>query len=74
LKTLYETDASERVRLHAFDAYLERQTGDNVALRRTLEAAALIPSAVIQREARTRLNELADMERMEALFKQQAGS
>jgi len=45
-----------------------------VALRRTLEAAALIPSAVIQREARTRLNELADMERMEALFKQQAGS
>jgi len=74
LKTLFETDASERVRLHAFEAYLERQTGDNAALRRTLEAAALIPSAVIQREARTRLNELTDMERMDALFNQQAGS
>ena len=74
LKTLFETDASERVRLHAFEAYLERQTGDNAALRRTLEAAALIPSALIQREARVRLNELTDMERMEALFKQRTGS
>jgi len=74
LKTLFETDASEQVRLHAFEAYLERQTGDNVALRRTLEAAALIPSAVIQREAHVRLNELTDMERMEASFKQRTGS
>lgn len=74
LKTLFETDASERVRLHAFEAYLERQTGNNAALRRTLEAAVLIPSAVIQREAKTRLNELTDMERMDALFKQQVRS
>jgi len=73
LKTLFETDASERVRLHAFEAYLERQTGDNAALRRTMEAAALVPSEVIQREARTRLNELTDMERMDALIKQQTG-
>ena len=34
-KTLFETDASERVRLHAF-----------AALRRRLEAAVLVPSAV----------------------------
>jgi len=74
LKTLFETDPSDRVRLHAFEAYLERQTGDNAALRRTLEAAVLIPSAVIQREAKARLDELTDMERMDALFKQQAGS
>ena len=73
LKTLFETDASERVRLHAFEAYLERQTGDNAALRRTLEAAVLIPSAVIQREAKARLDELTDMERVDALFKQRAG-
>ena len=74
LKTLFETDASERVRLHAFEAYLERQTGNNAALRRTLEAAVLIPSAVIQREAKRRLDELTDMERMDALFKQQVRS
>ena len=73
LKTLFETDASERVRLHAFEAYLERQTGDNAAQRRTLEAAMLIASPVIQREAKARLNELNDMERVDALFKQQAG-
>jgi len=73
LKTLFETDASERVRLHAFEAYLERQTGDNAAQRRTLEAALLIPSPVIQREAKARLDELNDMERVDALFKQQAG-
>ena len=73
LKTLYETDASDRVRLHAFEAYLERQTGDNAAQRRTLEAAVLVPSAVIQREAKVRLDELTDMERVDALFKQRAG-
>ncbi len=73
LKTLFETDASERVRLHAFEAYLERQTGDNAAQRRTLEAAALISSPVIQREAKARLDELNDMERADALFKQRAG-
>lgn len=74
LKVLFETDASERVRLHAFEAYLERRTGDNAALRRTLEAATLIPSALIQREAQVRLHELTAMERMEASFKHRAGS
>ena len=34
----------------------------------------LIPSAVIQRDAKARLDELNDMERVDALFKQLAGS
>ena len=46
----------------------------NAAQRRTLEAAVLIASAVIQREAKARPDELNDMERVDALFKQLAGS
>jgi len=73
LKTMFETDASERVRLHAFESYLGRQAGDNGAQRRTLEAALLIPSPVLQREAKARLDELTDMEREDAAFKQRGG-
>ena len=74
LKTLFETDASDKVRLHAFEAYLEQLPGDNATLRRTLEAAVLVPSAVIQREAHARLDELSDMERIDASPRQRAGS
>ena len=74
LKTLFETDASDRVRLQAFESYLERQSGDNAVLRRTLEAAVLIPSSAIQREARARLAELSDTERIDASSNQRAGS
>ena len=74
LKTLFETDASDKVRLHAFEAYLEQLPGDNATLRRTLEAAVLVPSAVIQRAAQARLDELTDMERVDASFNQRARS
>jgi len=46
----------------------------NAAQHRTSEAAVLIPGAVIQRDAKARLDELNDMERVDALFKQLAGS
>lgn len=66
LKQLYETDASEQVRLLAFEAYLEARGADMQALRSTLQAALYVPHAAIQREAQRRLDELAEAERIGA--------
>jgi len=73
LKQLYETDASERVRLTAFEAYLEPRSADSAVLRGVLQAALYVPNAAIQHEARKRLDELAESERMDAANVQQAG-
>ena len=67
LKWLYETDASERVRLAAFESYLESRADQLDALRQTLEAALYVPSAAIQREAKQRLDALQEMQRIDAL-------
>jgi hypothetical protein len=66
LKSLVETDPSERVRIAAFDSYLERRS-NRAALREALEAALYVPSAAIQREAMQRLAEVREMERSDAL-------
>ncbi|WP_157271438.1 hypothetical protein [Azohydromonas aeria] len=73
LKTLFETDASERVRLLAFEQYLEATSGDTSAVREALQAALYVPSAAIQREAQRRLDELTQGERIDAASPQVAG-
>ncbi|HSV69810.1 MAG TPA: hypothetical protein VLI72_06825 [Methylibium sp.] len=65
LRTIYETDASERVRLLAFDAWLEQHADRPGMLREALDAALLLPGAGIQREARRRLDELDVLEHVE---------
>lgn len=66
LKTLFETDASERVRLAAFETYLESRSGSHGDMRTALTAALYVPDAAIQREAKQRLEELAESERIDA--------
>lgn len=65
LRTMYETDASERVRLAAFETWLEVNGDRPDATRSALEAALLLPSEALQREARRRLDELNDSERVD---------
>lgn len=66
LKVLYETDASDRVRLLAFESYLEPRAGDGATLRRALESALYVPNGAVQQEARKRLDELIESERVDA--------
>jgi len=73
LKNLFETDASERVRLSAFESYLEGRSGSPAELRSALAAALYVPNGAIQREARQRLDELAETERIDAATPQAAG-
>jgi hypothetical protein len=72
LKVLYETDGSERVRLLAFEAFLEPRSGDLAETRRALEAGLYVPSSVIQNEAKRRLDELTEMERADAASPQKS--
>jgi hypothetical protein len=72
VKALYETDGSDAVRLLALETYLEPRSGDGAATREALEAALRLPNGAVQREARRRLDELAEMERMQALSRQGA--
>lgn len=66
LKTLAETDASERVRLVAFETWLESQGDSPDTLRGALQAAALQPGTVVPGEARRRLEELRLLEQVAA--------
>jgi hypothetical protein len=59
LKTLYQTDASPRVRLLAFEDAQEATVGDPAARRSELEAARLLPDPVVA-EAAGRLLETLD--------------
>ena len=72
LKSLFETDASERVRLLAFENYLEPRTGSVEATRSALQAALFVPNGAIQREAKRRLDELLESERIDAASEQRA--
>ncbi|MEP6505294.1 MAG: hypothetical protein ABJD97_18315, partial [Betaproteobacteria bacterium] len=51
LKTLYQTDASPRVRLLAFDYALEGTEADPALRRSVLAAASLLPDPVVSQEA-----------------------
>lgn len=70
LKTLFETDASERVRVAAFEGWLQYRADSRDALRQALESALNVPSAAVQREARQRLDELDESDRVDALSMQ----
>lgn len=72
LKTVFESDASERVRLAAFETYLEGHGGDPAAVRSALTAALYVPNPAIQRDARQRLDALEDSERIDAATRQTA--
>lgn len=72
LKSMFENDASERVRLVALERYLEPRSGDPAALRAALEAALYVPSAAVQQDARRRLDELTAGERPDPSDPQQA--
>jgi hypothetical protein len=72
LKTIVETDASDRVRLLAFEHQLGSHSGEPSALRAALEAALYVPSAAIQREAQRRLDELRESEQIDAASAQGA--
>ncbi|WP_341887322.1 hypothetical protein [Variovorax sp. YR752] len=72
LKSLFETDASERVRMTAFETYLESRSGSLGDMRTALTAALYVPDATIQREAKQRLDELAESERIDAATPQAA--
>lgn len=72
LKTLFETDASEQVRLRAFEAYLEGRSGSIDEMRSALQAAQYVPNAAIQAEAKTQLQQLLDYERIDAASGQQS--
>lgn len=58
LRTLYQSDASPRVRLLAFEYAQEGTEGDPAARRAELEAARLLPDAVVAQEAGRRLEAL----------------
>jgi hypothetical protein len=63
LKTLYQTDTSERVRLLAFQQYLDvTQEAGIDETRATLQTALYNPSAAIQTEAQRLLHELEESE------------
>lgn len=70
LKTLFETDASERVRVAAFEGWLQYRADSRETLRQALESALNVPSAAVQREARQRLDELDESARIDALSMQ----
>jgi hypothetical protein len=66
LQQLVETDPSERVRLAAFESWLEARADHGDALRQTLEAALDATSAAIRSEAKQRLDVLLEMQRVGA--------
>lgn len=66
VRTLFETDASPRVRLLAFEFALQAHSGDPTGLRGLLEAARLLPDAVISGDASNRLEALGRATRDQA--------
>lgn len=71
LRALFEADASEQVRLRAFETFLENRSGNTEETRRALESALYVPSAAIQSEARALLQQLQDYERADTGVSQQ---
>ena len=58
LQRLYQNDASDRVRLLAFQRYLEGRSGNLDELHNALQAGLAVPNEAVQTEARRRLNSL----------------
>jgi hypothetical protein len=66
LKALVDTDTSERVRLLAFENYLESKSASSADMRAALQSALSNSSAAIQMEARKLLEQLEELERIDA--------
>lgn len=66
LRTLVETAPSDELRLVALDVWLERQPADARGQRAALERALLVPHPAVQHEARQRLDDLLEIERLDA--------
>lgn len=67
LKTLVETAPSDLLRLVALETWLDRQPEATGAQRAALQAALLVPNPAVQLEARQRLDDLLETERLDAL-------
>lgn len=66
LRTLLETAVPEQLRVAALEVWLDRRIDDTASQRALLEAALLIPSPLVQQEARQRLDDLDEMARADA--------
>lgn len=66
LKSLYENDGSDRVRMLAFDAYLEPLADSPEAMHSVLQTALQASSEAIRSEAKRRIDELLESERVDA--------
>ena len=60
----YASDPSERVRLLALTTYVDSASDDRASVRSALESAVQDPNTAVQTEARRRLAELDQFERM----------
>ncbi len=65
LRTLVGSAPTDRVRLAALDTWVEHRAGDPHAVRAALEAALLVPNAAVQQDARQRLADLDETERLD---------
>jgi hypothetical protein len=70
LQTVLTSAASERVRVAALETWLEQQAHDPGAQRAVLDAALLLHGPLLQLEARQRLDDLLEIERLDALAAQ----
>ena len=66
-----ETDSSERVRIEAFEAYVEAHSGTDEDLRAALNTVLRIPQPALQTRAREQLDELEESLRQDAASAQQ---
>ncbi|WP_298235437.1 hypothetical protein [uncultured Azohydromonas sp.] len=71
LMQLMAQDPSERVRLLAFDNYIEAQSGDLDALRSGLQAVLRIPHTALQAKAREQLDGIEQLYQHNAALGQQ---
>lgn len=71
LHRLMATDASEQVRMAAFEAYVELKSGSVEELRAALQAALAVRDTTLQTRAREQLDALERMQREAALEQQQ---
>ena len=62
LKTLFENDQSDRVRLLAFETYLEPRSSEYEEMRKALHAAFDVPSAALHADVVQRLEAIAKLE------------
>ncbi|WP_157270183.1 hypothetical protein [Azohydromonas aeria] len=71
LRSLMETDSSERVRIEAYEAWVEAHSGTDDDLRAALNTVLRIPQPALQARAREQLDDLEESLRQDAASAQQ---